>query len=263
VAPPPPGDPAASPVPAEVKALRVRIHDHVAMSFDGDVPLDIEKQIKGALEMELGRLGLTVVGGRDKPHDLVLKLDSRVIGAVYFVHGHVNFTAENQGVVVAMGGTGQGLHKDSSFAPQMAQKLAAAFVHSPALVEFARRRSPRREAAGPGPAAAGAAPAARPSAKPGPDAVATAKARFKQGTAYYNLNRFAQALVEFEAAYLAAPDPAFLFNIGQCHRKMGHRAEALGFYRTYLRNAPSAPNRADVEKLIQELEAARPAKATP
>jgi hypothetical protein len=53
---------------------------------------------------------------------------------------------------------------------------------------------------------------------------------------------------------MAVPDPAFLFNIGQCHRKMGHDKEAVSFYKSYLRNAPNAPNRADVQKRINELE---------
>ncbi len=56
---------------------------------------------------------------------------------------------------------------------------------------------------------------------------------------------------------MAVPDPVFLFNIAQCHRKMGHDKEAVDFYKSYLRNAPNAPNRADVQKRIQELEGGR------
>jgi hypothetical protein len=35
---------------------------------------------------------------------------------------------------------------------------------------------------------------------------------------------------------------------------MGHDKEAAGFYKSYLRAAPNAPNRADVQKRIRELE---------
>ena len=76
----------------------------------------------------------------------------------------------------------------------------------------------------------------------------------------YNLGRFSEALSEYEAAYLAVQDPPFLFNIAQCHRKMGKNKEALESYRSYLRVAPDAPNRAEVQRRISELE--RQAHAT-
>jgi tetratricopeptide (TPR) repeat protein len=83
---------------------------------------------------------------------------------------------------------------------------------------------------------------------------AEAKAHASRGTNLYNLGRFSEALAEYEAAYLAIQDPPFLFNIAQCHRKMGKNKEALDSYRTYLRVAPEAPNRAEVQKRISELE---------
>ena len=52
---------------------------------------------------------------------------------------------------------------------------------------------------------------------------------------------YQETLGEFEAAYMAVPDPAFLFNIAQCHRKAGHDKEAIAFYKSYLRNAPRPP----------------------
>ena len=70
----------------------------------------------------------------------------------------------------------------------------------------------------------------------------------------YNLGRFSEALSEYEAAYLTVQDPPFLFNIAQCHRKMGKNKEALESYRSYLRVAPDAPNRGEVQRRISELE---------
>jgi tetratricopeptide (TPR) repeat protein len=90
--------------------------------------------------------------------------------------------------------------------------------------------------------------------KPKAEAAAKAKEHFSQGTRRYELGHHQEALTEYEAAYMEVPDPAFLFNIAQCHRKMGHDKEAVSFYKSYLRNAPNAPNRADVQKRIQELE---------
>jgi hypothetical protein len=42
---------------------------------------------------------------------------------------------------------------------------------------------------------------------------------------------------------------------------MGNPAEALSFYKKYLRERPDAPNRTEVEKRIDELEAAQTAQA--
>lgn len=85
-------------------------------------------------------------------------------------------------------------------------------------------------------------------------ATATAKAHYKTGTTYYDLGKFDEAIREFEAAYEAKSDPAFLFNLAQANRLGGHPAEALHFYRTYLRYVPNPPNLPDIEENIRTLE---------
>ena len=50
-----------------------------------------------------------------------------------------------------------------------------------------------------------------------------ARAHFQQGDTYFKLDKYANALQEFEQAYLAKQDPSFLYNIAQCHRLMGNR----------------------------------------
>jgi tetratricopeptide (TPR) repeat protein len=82
-----------------------------------------------------------------------------------------------------------------------------------------------------------------------------ARAHYEQAVAHYNLDEFAPALAEFREAYRIKPDPSFLFNIAQCHRKLGQNEAALDYYRKYLRNMPDAPNRADVERIVAELKA--------
>jgi tetratricopeptide (TPR) repeat protein len=80
----------------------------------------------------------------------------------------------------------------------------------------------------------------------------------------YDLAEYEEALREFKEAYRIVGDPAFLFNIAQCHRKLGHPVDAISFYKTYLRRAPNTPHRAEVERLIADLEkgeAARPEAA--
>jgi tetratricopeptide (TPR) repeat protein len=84
----------------------------------------------------------------------------------------------------------------------------------------------------------------------------TEKARehYLQGDAYYKLDKYREALGEYEQAYIAKPDPSFLYNIAQCHRLMGDKADAIKFYRRFLKDAPAAPNRAIAEKHIHDLE---------
>ena len=83
-----------------------------------------------------------------------------------------------------------------------------------------------------------------------------ARAHFQQGDTYFKLERYANALQEFEQAYLAKQDPSFLYNIAQCHRLMGKRVEAIRFYKRYLNDAPAAANRPVAEKHIRDLESA-------
>ena len=83
-----------------------------------------------------------------------------------------------------------------------------------------------------------------------------ARAHFQQGDTYFKLDKYANALHEFEQAYLAKQDPSFLYNIAQCHRLMGNRVEAIRFYKRYITDAPAAANRPVAEKHIRDLEAA-------
>jgi tetratricopeptide (TPR) repeat protein len=82
-----------------------------------------------------------------------------------------------------------------------------------------------------------------------------AKKAFSEATRYYNLNQYTDALEAFKRAYWNYEDPVFLYNIAQCHRLLKHKAEAIDFYKSYLRNAPNARNRVEVQKVIAELEA--------
>jgi tetratricopeptide (TPR) repeat protein len=83
-----------------------------------------------------------------------------------------------------------------------------------------------------------------------------ARAHYQQADTYFKLDKYANALQEFEQAYLAKQDPSFLYNIAQCHRLMGNRVEAIRFYKRYLNDAPNAPNRPVAEKHIRDLESA-------
>ena len=68
----------------------------------------------------------------------------------------------------------------------------------------------------------------------------------------YDVGHFDQALDLYTRAYERYPKPALLFDIGQCHRLLGHYERALFFFHGYLRGQPDAPNRALVEKFIED-----------
>src|SRR5262245_46145011 len=106
---------------------------------------------------------------------------------------------------------------------------------------------------------ASAAPPPPPGSPPGAPSesqLADAKQHYAAATKFYDLAEYEAALREFKEAYRAIEDAAFLFNIAQCHRKLGHTQDAITFYKNYLRRAPHATNKAEVERRIAELERA-------
>jgi hypothetical protein len=101
-----------------------------------------------------------------------------------------------------------------------------------------------------------AAPNAR---KPAPAEVA--RALYRQGVIDYKAGRIRQALAAFEAAAKLVKRTSLLFNIAQCHRKLGQAKQAIGFYNAYLaswqRRSPQkrAPYLDEVEKHLAALTA--------
>src|SRR5262245_42170604 len=81
-----------------------------------------------------------------------------------------------------------------------------------------------------------------------------AREAWKRATTHYNLGEYDQAFEAFKEAYREYEDPSFLYNLAQCHRQLGHKTEAVRFYKTYLSQVPDASNRASVEQAIATLE---------
>jgi tetratricopeptide (TPR) repeat protein len=82
---------------------------------------------------------------------------------------------------------------------------------------------------------------------------AAARQAHLEGANDYHLGQYAEALEAFKRAYGSYEDPSFLYNIAQCHRALGHDKEAIDAYQSYLKKSHDAPNRAEVERLIAEL----------
>ena len=81
-----------------------------------------------------------------------------------------------------------------------------------------------------------------------------AREAFESATRHYDLTEYHEALTAFKEAYRNYPDPSFLFNIGQCHRQLGDKEQAIKFFRNYLSKVPNAPNREAVRTMIAHLE---------
>lgn len=75
----------------------------------------------------------------------------------------------------------------------------------------------------------------------------------KQSIVEYNVGDFDSALADATKAYKLKPLPGLLYDLAQCHRALHHWEKAEFFYRGYLREKPSAPNREAVEGLIAEM----------
>jgi tetratricopeptide (TPR) repeat protein len=81
-----------------------------------------------------------------------------------------------------------------------------------------------------------------------------AKRHYERGQKLFNLQKFDEALDQFQKAYDAKPIPLFLFNIGQCHRNLENYESAVFSYKKFLKLDPEADNRELVERLIEDLE---------
>jgi tetratricopeptide (TPR) repeat protein len=94
-------------------------------------------------------------------------------------------------------------------------------------------------------------------ARAAPDDVAgEARQYHDTGLRLYNLANWRGALEQFRAAYMLKPDPAVLFNIGQCARQLADFETAAQSYRAFLRESANLPAD-EVEKvkgLVAQLE---------
>lgn len=80
-----------------------------------------------------------------------------------------------------------------------------------------------------------------------------AKAHFKMGSAHYEAGSYDLAIAEYEAAYNHDPRPETLFNIGQCHRLLGHRELALHLYKGYLAAHPNGDAADEARRYVAQL----------
>ncbi|MBL8950389.1 MAG: hypothetical protein JNK82_06410 [Myxococcaceae bacterium] len=87
---------------------------------------------------------------------------------------------------------------------------------------------------------------------------AKAKTEYQRAQKAYDLGNFKEALAGYSEAYRLDARPAFLFNIGQCHRMLGEHDRAVFFFDRFLSFYP--PGKAPQDRLAHDLLAEEEAK---
>lgn len=81
-----------------------------------------------------------------------------------------------------------------------------------------------------------------------------ARARYAQAVEHFNNGEYAAAADDFLAVYKISPQPALLYNVAQAYRLGNDLEHALVYYQRFVKELPSARQRPDVERRIEELE---------
>ena len=77
----------------------------------------------------------------------------------------------------------------------------------------------------------------------------------QNGRRLYAEGRLGEAVNAFGQAYAINHDPALLYNLGLCYRRLGYAQHAIGLFQEYLRWVPDSPKRPSIEARIRELQA--------
>jgi len=80
------------------------------------------------------------------------------------------------------------------------------------------------------------------------------KLHYQRATRAYDLQKYLEAIDEYQKAYEISGDPPMLYNIAQAYRLADQPGEAVRYYRRFLQRMPNARNREDVERKIADQE---------
>ncbi|HWO17597.1 MAG TPA: tetratricopeptide repeat protein [Kofleriaceae bacterium] len=90
-----------------------------------------------------------------------------------------------------------------------------------------------------------------------------ARLHFKQGNRLYRARKLEEAIAQYHAGAAIEPTPVFDYNLGQCYRKLGRRADALRHYERFLESGrPTGELRDLVAGFVRQLREELTPKAT-
>jgi len=81
-----------------------------------------------------------------------------------------------------------------------------------------------------------------------------ARSHFLSGLTLYSQGKYAEALREYQAAWVQWEDPELLLDMAECNRHLGKVDEAREQYRGFLERAPQSPLRGSVERQLARLD---------
>jgi tetratricopeptide (TPR) repeat protein len=99
------------------------------------------------------------------------------------------------------------------------------------------------------------APASTQPAAPQDQPHEAAKAAYARGAEAFRGGQFEEAISQFSAADRLVPRAELAYDIARAHEQLRNVGAALRFYLEYLRRAPTARNRDEVERRVAALEA--------
>jgi tetratricopeptide (TPR) repeat protein len=95
---------------------------------------------------------------------------------------------------------------------------------------------------------------AAPPGREDPAVVEEARALVRAGNKLFEQKRYDDALTKYSRAFEIRPTPNSALNLALTHQALKNHDEALTYARRYLQMAPDAKDRAEVKKLIRQLE---------
>lgn len=95
----------------------------------------------------------------------------------------------------------------------------------------------------------------QPTAPTGDAALVEARRLYDEGRGHFDAGRFTEALASFERAYLMRSNPVVLVPIIECQERLNRVVDAIASIERYLRERPTAPDRASMEQRLQSLRA--------
>lgn len=87
------------------------------------------------------------------------------------------------------------------------------------------------------------------------EATQQARQHFMTGVEHFSAHRYRDAIRSFSLAAQLVPSADLWFNIARAHEELSEYEEAIEHYQRYLRDRVDPPDRADIERHIEELRA--------